>query len=419
MEIVNTILSALASSFSVVGGALSIGQWLKSHLRKTYQDSKAKDVLTFLQKLGCVNEDDIRKLVEGYKFPKPLERKYRDELIMLLTNLSRGARFHSTHGTALSSYLRCERLLEQLLANIQPRRNTGEPVGPGWMEWKLERFLGMGAFGEVWLGKSKLHPDPRAFKFFTLTGAKEWLRKEQEVLFRVKDRLRNHPNIIDFDNVVIEKEDWPFLVLEYVGGGSLEDWILAHPEDRKSLNPQAFMEGVARGLAKAHSAEVAHRDLKPANILLTTGKVIIPKITDFGLSKIEENQTATGSVLVSQAVVVGTQMYLPPEASSPIEPRSPAQDDVFAFGVIWYQLLVNRLERPSYDFVKQLETAGVDSRTLRLLSRCLAHPDRRFKDGEELRTALEDESASPEWDVPAGCFDVGYLASEYLNTFTN
>src|SRR5204863_3393520 len=99
--------------------------------------------------------------------PTPVGAEVRTELGDLLTNLVRGARFHTTQGTPLSSYLRCERLIEQLLSNIQPKRRAKEPVGQGRTDWKLEKFLGMGAFGEVWAARNPRFPEPRAFKFFT------------------------------------------------------------------------------------------------------------------------------------------------------------------------------------------------------------------------------------------------------------
>jgi hypothetical protein len=111
-------------------------------------------------------------------------------------------------------------------------------------------------------------------------------------------------------------------------------------------------------------------------------------------------------------------MYMPPETTEFAGEYSPARHDVFSFGVIWYQLLTCRLQRPAYDFADQLHEAGVDSYTIRLLARCLAQPSRRFADGRELLGALELERASPVWNVPAGCFDVGPLASEYLNSLS-
>jgi serine/threonine protein kinase len=170
---------------------------------------------------------------------------------------------------------------------------------------------------------------------------------------------------------------------------------------------------VVRGLAQAHEHGIAHRDLKPANILLTvTKQSVLPKIADFGLGRVATHR-AEGSAQASKDVVVGTTMYLPPEALQPFVQRSPQKDDVFAVGVIWYQLLVGRLERPPYDFADRLREQLADSYTIRVIERCLAQPARRFKDASELEEALE--VMVPDWSpVPADCFDVQHLAREYL-----
>ena len=111
--------------------------------------------------------------------------------------------------------------------------------------------------------------------------------------------------------------------------------------------------------------------------------------------------------------MVGTNMYLPPEALEPFAKHQPALNDMFAVGVMWYQLLVERLERPPYDFAEQLQQVGAASHTIRLISRCLAHPQRRCADACELESAMLD--LPPIQQVPVGCFDVQYLAREYLS----
>src|SRR5205807_975642 len=106
-----------------------------------------------------------------------------EELTALLINLAHGARFHTTHGTPRSSFLRCERLLDQLLQNVLPRRRKGAPVAENGMpDWNLTRFLGMGSFGEVWEAQNPYHPEPRAIKFFTSTDAQQWIKAEQKTL---------------------------------------------------------------------------------------------------------------------------------------------------------------------------------------------------------------------------------------------
>jgi serine/threonine protein kinase len=407
-------LSALSSAAGLTGGTLSVGQWLVSYLRDRARQKRTAEVLKFLHDLGCASEAEVQKLVAHWEPPVSVAPALREELAQLLINLVRGARFHTTQGTPLSTYLRCERLIEQLLANLQPKRRAGEPVGPGRKDWKLERFLGMGSFGEVWLGRNQRHPDPRAFKFCTLPEAKEWLDREGSALYEVQKHLAGCPNVIEYIDIALDGAPYPYLVLEYVPAGSLEDWILTPKEDRLALDVTELMIGIAHGLAAAHRHKIYHRDLKPANVLLTAGPDPDPKIADFGLSRVETGPPEGSSASVSRAVVVGTRMYLPPEAADPYEPRTAAQDDVFAFGVVWYQVLTGRIERPAYDFADRLHKEGVDSRTVRLLSRCLAHPDRRFAGAGELLESLEADPLPEAWDVPEGCFDVGPLAREYL-----
>jgi serine/threonine protein kinase len=296
-----------------------------------------------------------------------------------------------------------------LILNLQPKHRAGDKLNGGWV---LKQFLGMGSFGEVWVGRHDRYPEDRAFKFFTQPGAKDWFDREGTALFAVQKDLKDCPNVIKYLDVA-DADPHRYLVLEYVDGGSLEEWILAPAAERRSLDIGDVVEGIVRGLAAAHAYGICHRDLKPANVLLTGGPDAIPKIADFGLSRVE-SPLGVGSSAVSQAVTVGTRMYLPPEAADPYETRPPAQDDVFALGVIWYQLVTSRLERPPYDFADRLAAAGTYSRAVRLISRCLAHPDRRFRGAGELLAELNAESADASWAVPDGCLDVGPIAREYV-----
>jgi hypothetical protein len=412
---IGEILGALSSATGLAGGAFTVGQWLVAYLRARTREKRTAEVLKFLHDLGCASEADVHRLVNNWDPPTPVPSALREELAQLLSNLVRGARFHTTQGTALSTYLRCERLIGQLLDNLQPKRRAGERVGPGRTDWKLEQFLGMGSFGEVWLGRNPRHPQPRAFKFCTLPGAREWLDREGCALYEVRKNLAGCPNVIEYIDIALDGDPFPYLVLEYVAGGSLEDWILTPRADRLPLEVTGLMSGIARGLAAAHRDGVYHRDLKPANVLLTSGSDPDPKIADFGLSRVEPEAAGSSAASVSRAVVVGTRMYLPPEAADPYESRKAVQDDVFAFGVVWYQVLTGQIERPPYDFADRLLQDGVDSRTVHLLSRCLAHPSRRFADAEQLLESLEAAPIPETWTVPEGCFDVGPLAREYLN----
>lgn len=413
MDIITTIC------FSVIGGVASeagksIASQVKDWLYESFKDKPDKNIYEALVAAGNLADSDIRKRVNDLAKQKKLSDGEAEDLANVLINLSHGLRAHSTQGTLRSSFVRCERLIDQLLQGILPARCKGEAVAEnGMADWVLERFLGMGSFGEVWEARNPAFPDRRAVKFFTKPDAAHWIKAEQKTLFHVREQLPKHSNLIEFVDVALGGKPHPYLVLEYANGGSVEEWILRGARERPRIDVRAMMEGIIRGLAQAHEKGVAHRDLKPANILLGGQQDVVPKIADFGLGRVDLKKSDV-SASVSQDGTAGTSMYLPPEAMQAFEKRSPQKDDVFAVGVIWYQLLVNRLERPPYDFADRLRTHLVDSQTIRVIERCLAQPQRRFADAFELEEAFDAIPPVPDWDVPPDCFDVQHLAREYL-----
>jgi serine/threonine protein kinase len=406
----DAIFQALLGAVAAPAGA-AVYSLLVGAIRSWAQDQTEANVLQALRDLGSLTEADVLKRVEEFAGEAKLTRDQQQDLTTLLLKLAHGARFHTTHGTPYSAYLRSKDLLRQLLDRLLPLKRVGSPVAVGLPDWKLKRFLGMGTFGEVWLAENEhYHPRERAYKFFTRKDGERWLAGEQQNLLHIRRELRGHPNIVEFLDVSFGSKPHPYIALEYVGGGSLEEWLL-QKGGRLPLKKLEIVRGVVRGLAQAHSRGISHRDLKPANILLTDDPTDVQaKITDFGLGKVKEaGVTEQGP----EAVTVGTTLYQPPEALDLFRPRDPAQDDVFAVGIIWYQSLTERLERPPYDFAAQLRQAAVDSHTIRLVERCLARPENRFRDAGHLEESL-DVLVPDAWEVPPDCFDVGYLAREYL-----
>src|SRR5215813_3984325 len=278
---------------SVLGGAAGqAGQNLYTRVKRffhdTFRDQSETNILQALEAIGNLSDSDIRKRVEDLSRLKKLPAEQAEELTALLINLAHGTRFHTTHGTLRSSFVRCETLLDQLLKCVLPKRRKGAPVAENGMpDWKLARFLGMGSFGEVWEAHNPAHPEPRAVKFFTSPNALQWIKAEQQTLYQVQRQLPRHPNLVSFLDVALTGKPFPYLVLEYASGGSLEDWILSHEKDRPPLDNRLLIEGIVRGLAQAHEHGIAHRDLKPANILLAvTNQDVLPKIGDFGLGRV-------------------------------------------------------------------------------------------------------------------------------------
>jgi serine/threonine protein kinase len=170
-------------------------------------------------------------------------------------------------------------------------------------------------------------------------------------------RMR-HPNLVQIYEVGTHAS-LPFLSLEYVEGGSLAEHLTGVP---LPIRPAvALMETLARGMHYAHERGIVHRDLKPANVLLAISdqqpalscaqegetrpltadgyvRMAVPKITDFGLAKLLDEDVR----LTRTGLIVGTPSYMAPEQVLPGgQPVGPAAD-VYALGVILYELLSGR-----------------------------------------------------------------------------
>src|SRR6202035_4014578 len=135
------------------------------------------------------------------------------------------------------------------------------------------------------------------------------------------------------------------LITEFVDGGTLKTWMRPTSGNDKRTWRQIveLLTGVADGLAAAHQAGILHRDIKPANILVA--KNGYAKLADFGLAKLTEVRESDATRTLTEdhtrpGVVLGTVAYMSPEQASgkPLDARS----DIFAFGVVLYELLAGR-----------------------------------------------------------------------------
>jgi len=202
--------------------------------------------------------------------------------------------------------------------------------------YEVERELGKGAMGAVYLGK-----DPRinrvvAIKTMALSSEFEGadLQQARERFFREAEtagRL-SHPNIVTIFDAG-EEHDLAYIAMEFLEGQDLTQYVL--PESRLPVATVAeIVCKVAEALAYAHAQDVVHRDIKPANIMYDPRNGNI-KVTDFGIARITaSSRTRTG-------VILGTPSYMSPEqvAGKHVDGRS----DLFSLAVMTYQLLTGRL----------------------------------------------------------------------------
>ncbi len=143
-----------------------------------------------------------------------------------------------------------------------------------------------------------------------------------------------HPNIIGIHEVGVES-GYHYFTMDYVEGDTLQDCF--NRADRfEEEELMRLVEAIARGLHYAHTKGVVHRDVKPANIILDSDRN--PKITDFGLAKIE-----TDSNLTKSGVAIGTPLYMSPEQARGDLKAIDNRSDLFSLGIIMYQMATGKL----------------------------------------------------------------------------
>jgi len=149
-----------------------------------------------------------------------------------------------------------------------------------------------------------------------------------------------------------EIEEQQHLVTEFIDGGTIREWAQHNKADSRQVLD--LLIGVADGLACAHEAGMLHRDIKPDNILVT--KSGYAKLADFGLAKLTQppEEDLGDAVTVSRTrpgAIIGTIAYMSPEQAS--GKTLDARSDIFAFGVVLYEMLSGR--KP-FEGATELET---------------------------------------------------------------
>ena len=200
--------------------------------------------------------------------------------------------------------------------------------------YELKEVIGKGKFGVVNLGIHKKTQQQVAVKIINKDSIKTLEDKE---LVRIEIgilKLCHHPNVVRLLDH-LENEDYIFIVMEYIEGGTLGQYFKKKNFNFSERQASSIMSQIASGVKYLHKYGIVHRDLKPDNIMITQQNDFgVIKIMDFGLSKIVSTQER-------MVDGYGTLSYVAPEVLL----RTPynKEVDIWSMGVILYYMLCGHL----------------------------------------------------------------------------
>ena len=206
-------------------------------------------------------------------------------------------------------------------------------VGQQIDQYLIERHLAKGGMADVYLARDVLLQRPVALKVMLsdLVHDKELIARFQREAQAIAQL--NHPHVIQIYTTGIAPSGEPYLVMQYIAGGSLQEEMTRLAESNQQFSPQRGLQlaaQVASALRVAHAAGIVHRDLKPSNILLRGDGTAV--VTDFGIAAVQE----ASARLTRTGHVMGTPYYMSPEQASgkAVDGRA----DIYALGVILYEM---------------------------------------------------------------------------------
>ena len=257
--------------------------------------------------------------------------------------------------------------------------------------YRLEERLGGGGMADVWAAEDVELGRPVALKRIAPQADPERFRREARAVAAL-----SHPNIMRLFDYG-EADGRPYMVLERLSGGNLEDRL--HNGRLPDDETERIARDIAEGLAVAHANGLVHRDLKPANILFDDEDRA--KIADFGIARMSDDGTLTEA-----GAVIGTATTISPEQAG--GGTATAASDVYSFGALLFWMLTGR---PPFDSDQPFEllrlhrtTAPPSVDELRpqpppvlaaLASDSMAKdPAQRPADGAALLRRLEPETAA-------------------------
>ncbi len=218
--------------------------------------------------------------------------------------------------------------------NPESTSAVGDRVGP----YKLLEKIGEGGMGEVWVA-DQLEPIKRRVALKLIKPGMD----SRSVLGRFEAErqalaVMDHPNIAKVLDAGTTPDGRPYFVMELVKGTPITDFC-----DARKLTPKQRLElfvPVCQAIQHAHMKGIIHRDIKPSNVMVELhDDRAVPKVIDFGVAKAIGQQLTEKTIYTGYGALVGTPAYMAPEQASFNALDIDTRADVYALGVLLYELL--------------------------------------------------------------------------------
>ncbi|MEZ5966749.1 MAG: serine/threonine-protein kinase [Planctomycetota bacterium] len=208
--------------------------------------------------------------------------------------------------------------------------------------YTLERLLGEGGMGTVWLASQEEPVRRRVAVKLVKPGIDSDKIVKRFEAERQAIALMEHSSIARVFDGGLTDDGRPYFVMEYVDGEPITTFCRREALDLDTR--LELVEQVCAGVAHAHQRGIIHRDLKPSNILVTRENgAPRAKIIDFGLARAIEGEQLANTMLTLHGQVIGTPAYMSPEQATLDADHIDTRTDVYALGVVLYELLTGEL----------------------------------------------------------------------------
>jgi serine/threonine-protein kinase len=362
-----------------------------------YEKGDYETSITSLLKCGA----DEAALADLYEIGLSFERKRRyDRALQIYTDISDRQKNYKDTQKRVQSIIGFTSTQTKISSPNQLQKTLvrSQMELPEFGRYKIEKELGRGAMGVVYLGR-----DPKINRQVAIKTL-DYSQFSKKELATVKNRFfreaqaagrLSHSNIVTVYDMG-EEQDFAFIAMDYVAGVPLSDYTTTG-----ALLPvrevYRIVEVVAQALDYAHQQNIVHRDIKPGNVMYDANNRQV-KITDFGIARITDSvKTRTGSFM-------GSPSYMAPEQMTGA--RVDGRADIYSLGVSFYQLLTGslpykadslanlayRITNEKFRPIREVR-ADLPASATRIVNKALQKkPEKRYATGAEMVAALKRET---------------------------